>query len=63
MKIIRTAEEKRLTIRDECASRGLRIHPYGKGSWIEGDGVDIVCADLAFLSIAELQPYRSVPRK
>lgn len=49
-------ETKREQIRQECARRGLRINPYGKGFWIAGNGVSIVCADLATLSGRELDP-------
>ena len=62
MKTPKTAEQKRQIIIDECASRGLRIHPYGGGYWVEGNGVDIIAGDLAYLTTAELEPFRQMRR-
>jgi hypothetical protein len=49
-------EQKREHIRRECVRRGLRVNPYGKGYWVEGDGVSVIVCDLGMLSDRDLDP-------
>ncbi len=51
-----TNEERRASIREECARRGVKVVPYGKALWLEGNGVSLLCADLAYVSLKELRP-------
>jgi hypothetical protein len=53
-------EEKRARVREECTRRGVRITPYGKALWLNGHGVSIVCGDLAYLNLKELDSIADV---
>jgi hypothetical protein len=39
-----------------CLAQGLSVRPYGNAWHIEGRGVSIVVAELAYLQPSDLQP-------
>ena len=49
-------DNRRDTIRQECAKRNVRIIPYGQALWLEGIGVSLVVNDLANVNISDLLP-------
>lgn len=55
-------DQRRKQVRQLCKDRNLTITPYGKGWYIRGFGVSIVCSDLAYVEARALEPLHVAER-
>ena len=54
--------ERREQARRMYADRNVAIVPYGNSHWVNGIGVDLVIADLAWLRESDLKTYEAHER-